>query len=184
MKYLKILLISFLSIFILSFVTLERNFVSANDVYAGKYENHEEHGDNKEGAYKEIGGMVGWGTVMSMGAAGLIFPIRKSAKWILKNYPASKSLFISISKFFGKYHLFIGTAAITLGIFHGVTMYLSEGELETGGVIGLGALILMMIAGVFGAALFKNKKVKSLRSLHAILIAFAILIVFIHIVTS
>ena len=134
--------------------------------------------------YEEIGEMVGWGTVVAMGAAGILFPIRKSAKWIIKNYPESKNIYISISKFFGKYHLLIGIIALALSIFHGVAMYLSEGRLEGQGIIGLGAFILMVIAGIFGTVLFKNKKVKSLRTTHTILIAFALLTGFVHIITS
>ena len=180
MKYLKMLLISFLFVFTLSYVTIGSNLVSADDDFDEKYENHEES-DSKEGAFKEIGGMVGWGTVVAMGAAGLIFPIRRSAKWIIKNYPESKNIYISISKFFGKYHILIGIIALALSIFHGVTMYLSEGGLEGQGIIGLGAVILMVIAGILGTVLFKNKKVKSLRTAHMTLIAFALLIGFIHI---
>ena len=180
MKYLKILLMSFLFIFTLSYVTIGSNLVSADDDFDEKYENHEES-DSEEGAFKEIGGMVGWGTVVAMGAAGVIFPIRRSAKWVIKNYPESKNIFISISKFFGKYHILIGIIALALSIFHGVTMYLSEGELEGQGIIGLGAVILMVIAGIVGSVLYKNKKVKSLRTAHITLTAFALLIGFIHI---
>ena len=180
MKYLKMLLMSFLFIFTLSYVTIGSNIVSADDDFDERYENHEES-DSKEGAFKEIGGMVGWGTVVAMGAAGVIFPIRKSAKWVITNYPKSKNRFILISKFIGKYHLLIGVIALALSIFHGVTMYLSEGGLEGQGIIGLGAVILMMIAGILGSVLNKNKKVKSLRTAHMTLTAFALLIVFIHI---
>ena len=184
MKYFKMLLISFLSIVTISVVTIESNFVSADDDFEQNYENHGENHDDSEGAYEDIGKTVGWGTVIAMGAAGVLFPIRKSAKWIITNYPESKNILISISKFFRKYHLFIGTIALALSLFHGVTMYLSEGELKIEGIIGLGALLLLMIAGIFGIILYKNKKVKSLRTTHIILITFAFLIVFVHIITS
>ena len=80
--------------------------------------------------------------------------------------------------------MFIGIVALALSLFHGVAMYLSEGALEIEGIIGLGAFILMMIAGVFGTVLFKNKKVKSLRTTHAVLMAITLLIGFIHIIIS
>jgi hypothetical protein len=183
MKYFKMLLLTFLAIFILSFGTIENSFVSADDDFEERYENQGK-GHEEEEPYEDLGEMAGWGTVIAMGAAGVIFPIRKSAKWILTNYPESKGTFRSISKFFGRYHLLIGTVALALSIFHGVIMYLSEGSLETEGVIGLGALIVLMIAGLFGTALFKNKKVKSLRTTHTFLIAFTLLIVFVHILSS
>ena len=183
MKYLKMLLLSFLFVFTLSYVSIGSNLVSADDDYEEKYENHEDD-DSEEGAFKEIGKAVGWGTVVAMGAAGVIFPIRRSAKWVITNYPKSKNIFISISKFFGKYHMLIGIIALALSIFHGVTMYLSEGKLEREGIIGLGAVIFMIVAGILGTVLYKNKKVKSLRTTHTILIAFALIIVFVHIFTS
>ena len=183
MKYLNMLLLSFLFVFTLSYVSIGSNHVSAEDDHDEKYENHE--GDQKvegeDGAFKEIGGVVGWGTVVAMGAAGVIFPIRKSAKWVITNYPKSKNKFIWLSKFIGKYHMLIGIIALALGIVHGVTMYISEGELEGKGILGLGAVIFMIVAGIFGAVLNKNKKVKSLRTTHTILIVFAIMIVIVHI---
>ena len=108
--------------------------------------------------FKEIGKVVGWGTVVAMGAAGVIFPIRRSAKWVITNYPKSKNIFISISKFIGKYHMLIGIMALALSIFHGVTMYLSEGELGGKGIIGLGAVIFMIVAGILGTIFYKTKK--------------------------
>jgi hypothetical protein len=183
MKYFKMLLILFLSIFIISFITIESNFVSADDDFEEKYENHGEDDDSEE-VYEEIGKTAGWGTIIAIGAAGILFPLRKSAKWIIKNYPESKNIFIFIFKFFRKYHLFIGTIALALSLFHGVTMYLSEGELKIEGIIGLGALLLLMIAGIFGMILYKYKKVRSLRNTHTILIAFALLIGFVHIIIS
>jgi len=184
MKYFKMLLLTFLAIFILSFGTIESSFVSADDDFEERYENQGKGDDDEEEPYEDLGEMVGWGTVIAMGAAGVIFPIRKSAKWILSNYPKSKRTFRSMSKFFGRYHLLIGTVALALSIFHGVIMYLSEGALETEGVIGLGALIVLVIAGLFGAALYKNKKVKRLKTIHTILIGFTLLIVFVHIISS
>ena len=60
--------------------------------------------------------------------------------------------------------MLIGIIALALSIFHGVTMYLSEGKLEREGIIGLGAVIFMIVAGILGTVLYKNKKVKSLQS--------------------
>lgn len=183
MKFIKMLLIAFFSIFIISYATIENNLVSADDDYEEKYETHEDKDDGEE-AYEDLGETVGWGTIIAMGTAGLIFPIRRSSKSIITNYPKSKKAVLSISKFVGKYHLFIGTIALTMGIIHGVTMYLSEGNLESEGIIGLGAFLLMMLAAFFGTILFKNKKMKSLRTIHTALIAVTFLVGFIHIISS
>ena len=74
MKFFKMILISFLSIFIISYVTVGSNFVSADDDFEEKYENHEEDDDGEEDAYEDLGKMVGWGTVIAMGAAGIFIP--------------------------------------------------------------------------------------------------------------
>ncbi|MHC0039630.1 hypothetical protein [Pseudoneobacillus sp. C159] len=185
MKYFKIILVMFLSIFIIHFLSLESHVVSADDDFTKRYggEQRDDHHD-EEGPYKDIGKTIGWGTIIAMSAAGTIFPIRKSLKWMMTNYPNLKKLLISISKFFGKYHSFIGLLALIFGIFHGVTMYISEGKLESEGIIGLGSLIFMMVAAIFGLALSKNIKVKRLRTSHTILMAIALFIGFIHIFSS
>lgn len=185
MGYLKLLLISFLFILSFHFLTV------GNNVYAEeneKYEEHEDdHGEYDEGeennSLKEIGGMVGWGTVVSMGAAGLIFPMRRSTKSVITRFPSYKQMYLSFTKFIGKYHLFIGIAALALGGLHGVTMFLSEGELEGRGLIGLTAVIFMVLAAIVGSILAKNKKIRNIRRLHSILILTSIIVVFIHIVS-
>ncbi|WP_071394769.1 hypothetical protein [Bacillus tuaregi] len=182
MKVLKMLLIALFFVFSLSYVAVGSNVVSADDDYEEDYENHDE--EEKEEIYEELGETLGWASVIAMVAAGLLFPFRKSAKWIVIHYPRLKTHYISIVKFFGKYHLAIGIIAFAVTIFHGVTMYLSEGKLGDDGIIGLGSGILMVIAGIIGFFLFKNKKVKILRTTHMILFAFALLIGVVHIIAS
>lgn len=179
----KMIFIGLLFVFALGFVSAGSHLVSADDDFDKKYEHHEGH-DKDEKDYEDIGKTVGWGTAAAIGAAGLIFPIRRSTKFMVKNFPDRKKLFISLSKFFGKYHLFIGVIALGLSITHGVVMYLDKGELEGEGMIGLAAVILMAIAGIVGAVLFKNKKAKTLRTAHTGVIALAILIGLIHIFAS
>ena len=134
-------------------------------------------------AYEEIGEAVGWGTVIAMGAAGLIFPVRKSAKWIITNYPESKNILISISKFFRKYHLFIGIIALVFSTFHGVTMYLSEWELKSRDY-WIRSSPINDDRWHFRNNLIRNKKVRSLRTTHMIIMAIAFFIVFVHIIIS
>lgn len=160
----------------------EGSRVSADNDHEERYEHHE--GREDDDSFEDIGQIAGWGTVMAMGAAGLIFPIRRSMKSVIKNLPPAKKLFISLSMFFGKYHIVAGVLALALGVFHGVTMYLSEGELEGEGIIGLAAVILMAIVGILGTILFKKKKLKTLRTAHITLITLAIVVGLVHIFAS
>ncbi len=185
MKYLQMLLVSLLFVFAFNYAPTGSNLVFADDDIEQFYENpggEKEHGEN--GPYEDIGKTIGWGTIIAMGIAGLIFPIRRSMKWVITNLPGAKNIFISVSKNLGKYHIFIGMAALALGTTHGVAMFLDKGELESEGIIGLGAVVLMVLAGIVGAVLFKHKKMKSLRTAHSSLIAFAILMGCIHIFAS
>jgi hypothetical protein len=184
MKYLKMIFVAFLFVFALCLVTTGSNHVSADDDDE-KYENFQGGGEEeKEGPYEELGKTIGWGTITAMGTAGLIFPLRRSMKKVTTNYPGAKKRYITITKFFGNYHTIFGITALALGIVHGVTMYLSKGELEDEGIIGLVAIVFMVIAGILGAVLFKNKKSKTLKTTHSTLIAIAILIGMVHIFAS
>ncbi len=182
MKKLKMLFISILVIMTINYVTTASNLVYADDDFEKYHENHE--GVKGEDSYEDIGEAVGWGTVITMIIAGLIYPIRRSMKLVITNFPGLKKMYISISRFFGKYHIFIGIIALVLSIIHGIFMYLSDGELESEGIIGLGAVGLIVIASIVGSVLFKNKKVKSLRTTHTILIVLAFLVGAIHIFVS
>lgn len=184
MNFLKWFLISLLITFTIGFVTLDNHFGFADDDFDERHEYHYDDYKHEEEAYEDLGETVGWGTLIAMGAAGLILPIRKSAKWTIRKFPKSKRFYLSSSKYLGKYHLFFGIMAIVLSAGHGVAMYISEGELESEGIIGLVAFLLMIIAAVFGTAIFKNKKVKSYRTTHTILIVLALFIGLVHLFTS
>jgi hypothetical protein len=175
---------AFLFVFVLNYAIPGSALVSADDD-GEKYEHHQK-GDHEEeeGPYEDIGKTVGWGTVVAMGTSGILFPLRRSLKVVITNFPDAKQMVISISKLFGKYHFIFGILALALGTLHGITMYLSKGELESEGVIGLGAVAFLAIAGIFGAIVMKNKKAKALRTTHSILTGLAILIGLAHILFS
>ena len=52
------------------------------------------------------------------------------------------------------------------------------------GIVGLIAFVLLLLAGIIGSVLWKDKKVKSLRTTHTALIAFSIIIGVFHILSS
>lgn len=182
MKHISMIFIALLFVLALHYV-IPASSVSADD--DEKYEHYQlgDH-DKEDSPYEDIGKTVGWGTVIAMGTSGIIFPLRRSLKTVITNFPDAKKLFVAISKFFGKYHFLFGIAALVLGSIHGITMYFSKGELESEGIIGVAAIGIMAIAGIFGAVLMKNKKVKTLRTTHTILIVFAILMGLVHILVS
>lgn len=182
MRRIQLLFMAFLMILSLNYGFFADNIAFADDDYYEENYDREDHED--DGALKDLGELIGWGAAILMGVAGLLFPIRKSAKMILTNFPNAKTLFISISKFLGKNHVFIGLTALVLSIAHGISMYISEGELESEGFTGIASVLLMVIAGVVGMVLMKNKKAKSARTTHTILLVFALIIAGFHILIS
>lgn len=183
MRRIQLLFVAFLIILSLNYGIFTDNIAFADDFYE---ENYDQHGEDHEedSALEEIGELIGWGAAIMMVVAGLLFPIRRSAKMILTNFPNKKTLFISISKLLGKNHVFIGVTALVFSIAHGISMYVSEGELESEGFTGIASVLLMVIAGVIGMFLMKNKKAKSARTTHTILLVFALVIAAFHIFNS
>jgi len=184
MKYLKLLMAL---IFFFTLISTSSYIAFADDDF-GKHHEHYEWGYGKkehiDDRYEDAGEMIGWGTVITFAVAGLIFPMRRLTKPMITTFPSIKQVYISITKFLGKYHILIGIATLILGISHGILMYLHEGRLEDEGVSGLVSIIVFTIAGVIGLMLFKNKKVKSLRTTHMTFIAFSIAIGLFHIFIS
>lgn len=187
MKYMKLLMLTFL--LLVGFGAVANTVVFADDDDDEKYEYNfegrygEHHGghDEDDGPYEEVGKMLGWGTAAAMGVAGVFFPMRRSMKWTIAQWPSAKSSVISLTKFFGKIHVPLGIIALAISIVHGVTMFISEGELDDDGIIGLASIIFMAIAVIFGATLLKNKKSKTVRTMHISLIGLALLIGVFHI---
>ncbi|WP_332647601.1 hypothetical protein [Lysinibacillus sp. 54212] len=141
--------------------------------------NREEHEDE---LYEEIGEVIGWCTIILIGAAGLLFIVRRIMKPVITTFPTSKHHYISFTKFLGKYHILIGVTALVLGIAHGLLMYFNEGELDSKGIIGVAAVILFVIGAIDGTILNKNRKNKSARTIHMFLVALGVVLGVIHIV--
>jgi hypothetical protein len=157
------------------------NYDEKYDYYGG-YGDHRHEGKGKHSPYEKIGETLGWGAIIAMGVAGVIYILRRSTKTVVNKFPDAKDKFISVTRFLGKYHIGIGVIALILSIIHGVLMYLSEGRLDGDGLIGLGSVIFMALASILGSVLYKMKKVKSLRISHSALIALAFIVALIHII--
>lgn len=133
---------------------------------------------------KEVGELLGWGAAIAIVTAGLLFPVRRSAKIVLQKVPSAKKIFIAFSKFLGKNHVLIGIFALVLVITHGVSMLVNEWEFEFEALTGIGTFSFMLIAAMFGIFLIKNKKAKRMRNIHITLLVFALLIGVVHIFLS
>lgn len=182
MNYLKVLFIPLL-VFALYIGTAGIDTVLADK--DEKYERYEEHGENQlEELFEELGEFLGWTATVALGVAGMIFPIRRLTKSVITHFPSFKTIYISIAKFLGKYHISIGILALNLTIIHGITMLISEGELDDDGVIGLVSFIFMVIASIVGAVLFKNKKIKRVRTTHTTVIVITLFTVVLHVFVS
>ncbi|MFO7317122.1 MAG: hypothetical protein C0P75_008705 [Bacilli bacterium] len=184
MNYLKLLMAL---IFCFALICTSGHIAFADDDFGEHHEHYEwgygkkEHIDDR---YEDAGEMIGWGTVITFAVAGLIFPMRRLTKPMITTFPSIKQIYISLTKFLGKYHILIGIVTVLLSICHGILMYLHEGRLEDEGVSGLVSAIVLGIAGLIGLMLFNNKKVKSLRTTHMTLIAVTMVIALFHIFIS
>lgn len=183
MRRFQLLFMALLIVLSLNYGIFANDIANADDFYQENYEHHgEDH--EEDSALEEIGELLGWGAAIAMGVAGLLFPVRKSAKMILTKIPNAKTFFITISRLLGKNHVFIGVLALGLSIAHGISMYVSEGKLESEGLTGVAAVLLMVIASIIGMILMKNKKAKSARTIHTTLLVFALVIGAFHILIS
>lgn len=180
MRYLKIVCIAWIFIFSMHNVSpvFADDFEENNEYYAFDGDNVE----HEDELYEDIGKLIGWLALVTIGAAGLLFPARKILKSIITTFPQLKQLSISFTKFIGKHHILIGLTALVLSIGHGIIMYLNEGEWDSEGITGVAAVIILMIAAIIGIALSKKKKVKKLRSAHTMLVSFGILVVILHVI--
>jgi len=147
------------------------------------YGEHEEGGERNE-AFEEGGELLGWGSVIAIGGAAVIMPLRRNSSKLIKTFPNAKASIVSGLKLFSKSHIWIGALAVTLSAIHGVLMYLNEGEFgfrEFAGTLSVG---FMAIAAIFGVMLAKNKGKKQIRSIHFGLLTVAVIIAAVHIATS
>ncbi|HHY74857.1 MAG TPA: hypothetical protein GX497_16840 [Bacillus bacterium] len=152
--------------------------------YDDYYGEHGKGGHEKDGLLEEGGELLGWGTVIAIGGAGLIMPLRRGSRSLIKKFPNTKNTIISALKLVGKSHLWIGSLAILLGAIHGVLMYIDEGEFGFEGVTGTISVGLMAIAAIFGALLMKKRGNNQLRSIHLGFLIVAVLIGAVHVLIA
>lgn len=181
MRYVKLVLVA-LVVVVVYFGVSGVNLVSADDF--GDNQNYTESHHDDESPYEDIAGLIGWGTVILLGAAGAIFPIRRFAKIVITHFPNFKKSYLFLVKKLGKYHMFVGLFALFLGTAHGIIMYVNEGKLESDGLTGLIGLLFMFVATIVGFVLNKYRKTKSLRTIHIFLGVVIVLTGLYHIVLS
>ena len=59
-----------------------------------EYEYHDRKEKEGDEGLEEIGEVVGWGSVLVLGAAGLIFPARRLTKTVISTLPTIKKRYI------------------------------------------------------------------------------------------
>lgn len=160
----------------------------SGEYFNGRYDEHDrEHGegdDDENEALEEGGELLGWGTVIAIGGASVLMPLRKGSRRLIKKFPNAKSGIVSSLKLLRKSHIWIGALAILLSSVHGVMMYLNEGEFgfhEISGTISVG---LMAIAAIFGVLLLKNKGNQQFRSIHFGFLIVAVMIGAVHVLIA
>lgn len=141
--------------------------------------------DKDQSITKQIGGVLGWGTVIFGVIAGMLFPLRRYSKLILQRYPSIRDQFRKGLRLLANYHPLTGLLALALSIGHGILMYIHEGELGAREWIGTFAVGLIIIAAIFGYRLYQKKKnLKELRKAHITFILIAAFLAAIHILLS
>lgn len=162
--------------------------ILADDHDDENYEFREHYGgyeENEEDKGLEAGGeLLGWGTVIVMGGAAVLMPLRRGSSKLMKTFPNAKSVIRSVLKFFSKIHIWLGLFAIGISGIHGTLLFLHEGEIESEVILGSLSFSLMVISSIFGLKLAKNKGIKNLRSIHIGLIVATILVVIVHVLAS
>jgi hypothetical protein len=156
--------------------------VFADDDEYRKYEEHELEEENE--AVEEGGEVLGWGTVAATAAAGTLFLLRRKVSFFTKIMPNGKPFFIQLLRLLTKWHISIGTIAVTLAAAHGILMYMAEGELTAHEYVGMVAVGLMTAAAVVGMVLAKNKRNSSIRATHMGLLLISGIFMVFHIVFS
>lgn len=158
----------------------------SGEFYNDHYDEHDgEYGEREEdGPLKEGGELLGWGTVIAIGGAGALMPLRRSSRSLIKKFPNAKGRIISTLKLVGKSHIWIGAIAILLSSIHGVLMYINEGEFGFREIAGTVSVGLMAIAAVFGVLLLKNKGNNQFRSIHFGFLIVAVLIGAVHVLIA
>lgn len=182
MNYFKLLTLLLLT-FVLYYGQTEHIQVFAEGNYEEKHQSQDDKSLDDD-FWEDIGEFIGWGAIIALGITGAIYPIRRIIKLNGINNFGIKKTCISIAKFLGKNHLFIGILTFLLSIFHGLTMYLSELKLDDEMVIGLASLLFMGIAIIVGVVMFKNKKFLKLKKAHTTLMALTLLTIIFHIISS
>nr|WP_315023020.1 hypothetical protein [uncultured Aminipila sp.] len=133
---------------------------------------------------KELAGFMGW-----IAAWGFCFEVlsyfiklinRKYICKLSKEKSKSLNLYHFAMKLIIKYHKSVGIITVIAAIIHMILMF-GFFELSLSGIIAVGLMLCVLITGLYGAFINKNKKGKWLKFHRALSIAL-IIVIMIHIV--
>src|SRR5690606_28019292 len=99
-------------------------------------------------------------------------------------FPSMSKSFIKITRLLGKWHIPFGVFALLTGGLHGVLLFLAEGEIGSRELIGIGSFAFVTLAAILGVFLAKNKRIRTLRSIHISLVSAACFLTVVHILLS
>lgn len=147
-----------------------------------EYEDRDENeGNEGNEALEEIGGLAGWGTIILGGFAGSLFPLRRSNRHFKSYFRNQIHTITKLNRLLSKWHILIGIGVLITGLIHGFATYLDESEFGFKETIGITSFLIVIVSSIFGIVLSTYKKLQSLRVVHRNLIAFAIILVIIHV---
>ena len=147
-------------------------------------DDYEHYEDDNDELIEEVGEAIGWGSVILGSAAFVLFPLKRSAKTLVKITPTEyKSKLGMVLRFFSKSHVVIGIFALILGICHGLLMYYEEGALSARDLIGVVSIVALFIGAILGTLVWKFRK-RSLLKPHFIVVLISGVTAVIHIILS
>ncbi|WLR52776.1 hypothetical protein LC040_07745 [Bacillus tianshenii] len=178
-KYIAIIFICFIA----GMFVFPSQLVFADD---DEYEEHEYEGEEEEEneVVEETGELIGWAGMVSVGGAVLFFPLKRLAPVVMNNFSNYKKQYRDFLLFFKKWHVGFGILALSLSIFHGVLMFLAEGELEFREYVGIGAVIALILSAIFGSILTNKLNSSIVRMFHITSFVLVFLFAAIHIALS
>jgi uncharacterized membrane protein len=145
----------------------------------GEYENE------KDELLEEISEFLGWTVVTLAVAAGALFPLRRMSKPLMELYPQTKNTVISGLRWLRVAHIPMGFAIVVLSVVHGgIGFFYGEEPLGSTEWLGIGALLLVVPAFIWGVVLWKKKRFPQARNSHAGLFLVAGLLAGIHVLFS
>ncbi|RID85773.1 hypothetical protein D1970_09570 [Mesobacillus zeae] len=134
---------------------------------------------NVIGLNASMGEILGWSIIAFAVAAGLLFPLRKWGRPVLRRI-VGKTKAAKAYRNSQKIHIPFGILAVVAAVSHGTIMYIIEGELTGREWVGLTGVIAILLAIVLGAKI-SQKRDKTKKQVHMAIFTTAAVLIVTHI---